>query len=173
MSFIVYLTWMYFSIAVLLTIALSQGVVQGVKSIVGRQRYRTMRVLEFYGLNSLVDYSEWFVIHGKRSVSAEMLALGIAKDGYKSFPSGHTCSWAILFTLTVLPDFLNLDEKKRIKIKGLLIVFTVLAVLLMAYTRVLVGAHFATDTLFAGGWTYLSTILGTYISKKFTKGLNK
>ena len=155
-----------FSVATLIAIAVAQGGVQGIKVFMGRQRYRTMKVLEYHGLNHLIDYTKWFEINGKRVVSQEMLSLGIAKDGYKSFPSGHTCSWALIFTLTVLPDFLAISEKKRLWAKGLLLAVSTLSTLTLAYTRILVGAHFATDVLFAGCWTYLSVILGSWISKK-------
>lgn len=158
-----------FSVAVLFTIALSQGVVQGVKVFMGRQRFRTMQALEYYGLNSLVDYTPWYQINGARKVTQEMLAIGIASDGYKSFPSGHTCSWAVIFALTVLPDFLGVPEKKRVKIKGVLIALTTASVILLAYTRIRVGAHFATDVLFAGGWTYVSVLISSFISKKLFK----
>lgn len=158
-----------FSVAVLFTIALSQGVVQGVKVFMGRQRFRTMQLLDYKGFGDLVDYTPWYQINGARKVGEEMLALGIASDGYKSFPSGHTCAWAVLFTLTVLPDFLGVPEKKRVKIKAILIVTTILAVLFLGYTRIRVGAHFATDVLFAGAWTYLSVIISSLIAKKIVK----
>lgn len=158
-----------FSVAVLFTIALSQGVVQGVKVFMGRQRFRTMQVLEYNGFESFVNYTPWYQINGAKKVTEEMLAIGIASDGYKSFPSGHTCSWAVIFALTVLPDFLGVPEKKRVKIKGVLIALTTASVALIAYTRIRVGAHFATDVLFAGGWTYLSVIISAFIAKKIVK----
>lgn len=158
-----------FSIAVILMIALSQGLVQGVKVIVGRQRFRAIKVLEYHGLNHLIDYTKWFEINGKRVVSEEMLALGIATDGYKSFPSGHTCSWSMVFALTVIPDFLAIDEKKRVKIKGILLVATTLSVMLLGYTRILVGAHYLTDVMFAAVWTYFTVIISKHICKKLIK----
>ena len=158
-----------YSVAVLIAIALSQGGVQGIKVFMGRQRYRTMHVLEYYGLNNLVDYTKWFEINGKRVVTEEMLALGIAKDGYKSFPSGHTCSWALIYGFAFIPDFLAISEKKRLFAKGILLSVATVTTLMLAYTRILVGAHFATDVLFAGAWTYLSIIFSIWLCKKLIK----
>ena len=155
-----------YSVAVLLAIALSQGGVQGIKVFMGRQRYRTMKVLEYYGLNNLVDYTKWFEINGKRVVSEEMLALGIAKDGYKSFPSGHTCSWALIYGFAFIPDFLDVSEKKRLLTKSILLSVATVTTLMLAYTRILVGAHFATDVLFADAWTYLFIVFSMWLSKK-------
>jgi membrane-associated phospholipid phosphatase len=158
-----------FSVAILLAIALSQGGVQGIKVFMGRQRYRTMKVLEYYGLNNLVNYTKWFEINGKGVVTEKMLALGIAKDGYKSFPSGHTCSWALIFGFAFIPDFLAISEKKRLFAKSLLLAFATITTLMLAYTRILVGAHFATDVLFAGAWTYSFIVFSTWLCKKLIK----
>ena len=159
-----------FAVASVLALALSQGFVQSVKVVVGRQRYRAIKVLEYHELNSLIDYTKWFEINGKRVVSQEMLNVGIAKDGYKSFPSGHTSSWAMIFMLTVLPDFLAISEKKRIFAKGICLIVATASTLMLAYTRVLVGAHYTTDVLFAGGFTYLCVVFSSYLCKKLIKG---
>ena len=158
-----------FSFSVLLALILAQGWVQGVKNIVGRQRYRAIKVLEYNGLDSLIDYSKWFVINGKRVVTDEMLALGIATDGYKSFPSGHTCAAAMSFTLIFLPDLLGLDEQKRIKLKTIMIVVSFVFTALVALSRIVVGAHYLTDVLFGGGWTFLSAWVSKIIIKKISK----
>lgn len=158
-----------FSVAVLLAIAIAQGGVQSIKVFMGRQRYRTMKVLEYYGLNHLTDYTKWFEINGKRAVTEEMLSYGIATDGYKSFPSGHTCSWALIYAFAFIPDFLSISEKKRIFTKSLLMGFATLTTLMLAYTRILVGAHFATDVLFAGGFTFASIVFSIWLCKKLIK----
>ncbi len=158
-----------FSVGALVAIAVSQGGVQGIKVFMGRQRYRTMKVLEYYGLNDLIEYTKWFEINGKKAVSEQMLALGIAKDGYKSFPSGHTCSWALIYAFAFIPDFLSVSEKKRIVAKGILLAAATVSTLTLAYTRILVGAHFATDVLFALAWTYLSIAFSIWLCKKLIK----
>jgi membrane-associated phospholipid phosphatase len=158
-----------FSLCVLFSVVLAQGIVHGIKGIIGRQRYRTIKVLEYYGLNNFIDYTRWYVINGKRVVGEELLALGVAKDGYKSFPSGHTCAAAVTFVLATIPDFLNLDDKKRIRVKGILLVVALTYTSLVALSRVVIGAHFLTDVLFAGAWTYFSTVISAKISKLITK----
>lgn len=158
-----------FSLCVIFTVILAQGVVQGIKGVFGRQRFRTIKVLEYYGLDGLIDYTKWFVVNGKRVVSEEMLALGIASDGYKSFPSGHTCAAAMSFTLIFLPDFLGLEKGKRVKLKGIMIGVSFLFTALVALSRIVVGAHYLTDVLFGAGWTYLSAWVSKVIMKKISK----
>ncbi len=162
-----------FSIAVIVSAFVGQGFVQAVKSVVGRQRFRAIKVLDYYGRNDLIDYSKWFVINGKRSVTEEMLALGIATDGYKSFPSGHVCCWTYVFVVAFLPDFLGLEENKRVKVKGILLVLATLTTLLLAYTRILVGAHYATDVLFSACWTYFVIAICCYFAKKILNKINE
>ncbi|MBQ7374162.1 MAG: phosphatase PAP2 family protein [Clostridia bacterium] len=158
-----------FAVAVFMAAVMAQVPVQGVKVLVGRQRYRAINVLEYNGLNEFVKYTEWFVINGKQTPSEEMLALGIATDAYKSFPSGHTCAWAVIYCFALVPDFLEIDEKTRIKAKTWLLVGATLSTLVLGYTRILVGAHFATDVLLSAGWTYFSVVISAFICKKIFK----
>ena len=158
-----------FAVAVYMAAVVAQGPLQAVKVLVGRQRYRAINVLEYNGLNEFVRYTEWFVINGKQTPSAEMLALGIAKDAYKSFPSGHTCAWAVIFCFAFLPDFLDIDEKTKIKAKTWLFIGTTLSTLVLGYTRILVGAHFATDVLISAGWTFLVVASSVFVCKKIFK----
>ena len=162
-----------FAIASVLTLAIAMGFVQGVKGVFGRQRYRTIKVLEYNGMNELVNYTKWFVLNGSRKPTAEMLALGIASDGYKSFPSGHTCAGAMIILIYFIPDCLNMEGKKKAKAKGILLAVSLAYTFAIALSRVVMGAHYATDVLFAWGITYLvaflSFKLGRFITSKITK----
>ena len=158
-----------FAVVVFMAAVVSQSAVQGVKVVFGRQRYRAISVLEYNGLHELVKYTEWFVINGKQTPTEQMLALGIASDAYKSFPSGHTCAWAVIYCFALIPDFLEIDEKTRVKAKTWLLIGATLSTLLLGYTRILVGAHFATDVLISAGWTYFSVVASAFVCKKIFK----
>jgi membrane-associated phospholipid phosphatase len=158
-----------FAVAVFMAAVVSQSAVQGVKVLFGRQRYRAINVLEYNGLDEFIHYTKWFVMNGKQTPSAEMLALGIAKDAYKSFPSGHTCAWAVIYCFALIPDFLEIDEKTRIKAKIWLYIGATLSTLVLGYSRILVGAHFATDVLLSAGWTFLAVELSAFACKKIFK----
>lgn len=158
-----------FAIAIILAMAIAQIFVQIVKVFMGRQRFRMIKVLEYEGCLEQVDFTKWFVINGKRSVSEDLQLLGIAKDGYKSFPSGHTCSWSIIYVFAFIPDFLDIEEKTRVRAKALLLTGATVSTLLLGYSRILVGAHYATDVLFSAGWTFFSVVISMVIAKKIFK----
>lgn len=158
-----------FGLIVVGAFAISHAVVHGIKPFFGRQRYRMIKVLEYNGLNGLVDYSKWFVVNGRRMVDSDLLALGIAKDGYKSFPSGHTCAAAMSLCAILLPDALSLDGKKYKVIKSVLTAAAVAYTVTVAFSRVYMGAHYLSDVLIGGTVTAVSII----ISKKVVKTLVK
>ena len=157
------------ALLVLFAVAISQGVVQGIKPFVSRMRYRAIYVLNENGRGDLANFTEWYVWNGRKTVSPEMLALGIGKDAYKSFPSGHTCGGAIVFTLAFLPEFLKTEENLRRKYSIIIWVVTTVFVVVLAYSRILMGAHYLSDVLFGGYVAYIATL----ISKKIVKTLAK
>lgn len=79
--------------------------------------------------------------------------------GNRSFPSGHTANASILYAITM---FAPLVKNKLGKIA--LYVVPILWILMMALSRVIVGAHFASDVLYGAGLS----ILTFYIVKKLT-----
>lgn len=159
-----------FAMVVLLTALISQVLTQGVKIFWGRARYRMMATLQSLGEDGFSYYTEWFKCNGKRSVSLKWLDLGIASDGFKSFPSGHTCAAAITSTLICLPFTVEkLNTKKcRIAFISISVIYTVI----VALSRVLMGAHFASDVLVGGMVTFVSCLISFKLvvkNKKFFK----
>ena len=98
------------------------------KPFFGRLRFREM--LE---MGSFDGYTPWWVPH-----------LRIDGEVYKSFPSGHTNAAAASFFLWWLPALCPSFSKKE---KVFLYVIPIFCTLAVAASRVLVGAHFVTDTL--------------------------
>ena len=95
-----------------------------------------------------------------------LVAEGISKDEFRSFPSGHTACASCAKLLALLP---TLSREKRKK-TGALLAGGCLWALVVAFTRIWMGAHFLTDVTMAWlitlGMTALSVYL-CYFNKKF------
>lgn len=137
---------------ILLIFALSMGVamvvtVEPIKYLMRRPRYRSLNPdlgLEFHNWwERCKDYSTY------------MKALGLGKDEFKSFPSGHTANCAI----TMLAGaFIPLVNKKYEKYQLPLLYAGLVWAMFIAFTRILAGAHFLSDVSF-GGLISIVTIL--------------
>lgn len=111
------ITAVFYFIAVLI-------VMNALKSIWGRMRMREMT-------DPLTQFTPWYVINDH---TGEF-------NKYASFPSGHTMNSAAVILLTMLPSFL---PSLRGKEKALRIAAYVWIVL-VGFSRVVMGAHFASD----------------------------
>ena len=144
---------------IILTALFSQIITQGVKSFWGRARFRTMNAIGDFSL-----YSDWFKFVPKRKPDDMMLILGVASDGFKSFPSGHASSSAILIALTALPQIIPALNNKKYKIILNVSVFTFIA--LAMFARILVGAHFLSDVSLGAIITFACYLVATLIINK-------
>ena len=72
-------------------------------------------------------------------------------NGYFSFPSGHTANAAVIFTSVYYLRFL---PKKFARCKPLLVVLLLVWIVVAAYSRVRVGAHYLSDVLFGAAITF-------------------
>lgn len=77
---------------------------------------------------------------------------GVSKEEFKSFPSGHTANAAVLMTLTA---FGALNPKLRDKTSLLLWVGFAFA-LVVAFSRIVAGAHFLSDTVVGLSITFIA-----------------
>lgn len=132
------LPWAALTFAV---VALSQFLTQiCIKIPASRYRFCTMNALGDFGY-----YTKWFDFKGKMTATPEMIAAGIANDGLRSFPSGHTCAAATLITLTALPLFYEKSNNIKYKVISSIIIFVY--VITVMFTRILMGKHFLSDVL--------------------------
>lgn len=143
-----------FAIICIIVFIATPLVVEVLKTIWGRVRYREM--VEPYNMFTL-----WYIPQFKTFASLYTDA--------KSFPSGHTANSTVIFLLMLLPDLFPSLNNKRI----MLFTISCIWVLLTALSRIIVGAHFATDVTFAvaiiimliNGITYLVNKLFNYKGK--------
>ena len=126
--------WLIFVIAAIFVfLALVPGVTM-LKSIFHRPRYRTLTLYE------AIEFHPWYQ---KCSNYKDLMAMyNVSKEEFKSFPSGHAGASAV-FVLGV--SILPLLDKKYEKIQLPLFYGGLAWVLLVSFTRILVGAHFLSD----------------------------
>lgn len=151
------------ALIVVFTTALSQGAVQLIKPIFGRARYR---LLNMYG--DFSEYTPWYVVNSGRAPTVEQLAMGI-KDGYKSFPSGHTAAAAVVFSLMSIPTVFKLNAKTD----RLVTAATCLVVFIVALSRIVMGAHYLTDVTMGALLTLISYAVSQAIVLAIVKNASK
>jgi len=132
-----------------LTMVLAIVIPQLLKIIWARPRYRILN-----GDDSL--YRMWFMISGFSF-----------DDNWKSFPSGHSAVASISIVYLYLPqlfDKLKGKERTILKIVGTWII-------LVMISRVVLGDHFMTDTLFGSGLTIIIFIVLDKLFNPNKKGI--
>lgn len=113
-----------FAITAILYFVLVLIVMNVLKSIWGRMRFREMA-------DPLTQFTPWYQIMNRGGFS----------DIYASFPSGHSMNSAAVILLTLLPGFLpQLEGKKRI-----LKIVAYVWMIIVGSSRIMIGAHFASD----------------------------
>lgn len=92
----------------------------------GRMRFREMT-------DPLEQFTRWYEICGRGGFS----------DVYASFPSGHSMNSAGVILMLLLPDVIPVLEHR----KKLLHIAVYVWCILVGFSRVLMGAHFASDVI--------------------------
>ena len=151
---------------VILIAALGYFIATVIKSPIGRMRYRAMNMI-----NDFDYYTSWYQISDAKNLVDS--TLNVPKDGFKSFPSGHTYSAGVSYVLICLP---YVCEKLNNK-KGRLICYLIpiLYTGLVAFYRIRVGAHFFSDVLVGGTLAFIFTEIGRYFlfeKRVFSKNKN-
>ena len=133
--------WALMVLAVWVAQAIILNVV--VKPLWSRPR---MRVIE---VTPGLTFQPWWVIGNTDKWS--YIAAGVIKDGFKSFASGHTAHAAIGIMLAGLPaaSFKEKPSRRRV------VFWTAAAVAaLVAFGRIVIGAHFLTDVSCGFAWCW-------------------
>ncbi len=152
----------WFALALIIICVVCFGITQALKVVFSRPRFRTLHLLGDYGL-----FAEWYKVNPFTEVPKSFIALGVAEDGYSSFPSGHT-SWACtLIMLSYLPAFVGGFSKKA---KICLNVIPAVFVAVVAFSRILAGAHYLTDVVVS---LIFSLVIMEFVSLIMLKIQNK
>lgn len=140
-------------VAVILGTVALYLIVHFIKTPIGRMRYRAMNCI---GDTEFTGYTRWYVVNGPRNLVPRPDGVSVS-DSCKSFPSGHTYSAALVYTLLCLPDLLETWNKKWVKIS--LYVGTIGFTGIVAISRIVVGAHYMSDVLFGGTLSFLAMVI--------------
>lgn len=139
----------YFVVITGIVAIISTAIVEVLKVLANRPRFRTLHAL---GREDL--YRRWYQFGKARDltdknfiVNFEGKLIQIEKDGYKSFPSGHTCAAAMTFSLLLLPDLFKIKNKEA---KMFCYEFSIIFTAGIAVSRIIAGAHYLTDVLIGG-----------------------
>ena len=120
--------------------------VQIVKILCGRIRFRDL------DLPGYTNFTPWF------------LPPGLSSDG-KSFPSGHTAMGWMLLPLLIAVKDREIKDPYRIVVTVLVIGWGIF----VGFSRIVLGAHYASDVLFSTGMAAIVTILlykKSYLKRK-------
>ena len=139
---------------VILCSALFYLSIELIKSPVGRMRFRAMNLI-----NDFSYFTPWYEISGARD-----LLLGnspVPKDGFKSFPSGHTFSAGISYVLICLPYLYDRFNNRKWTI--IWYVIPICFTGLVGLSRIVAGAHYLSDVLVGGTIAYVAVEVFKYI----------
>ncbi|AMC92828.1 hypothetical protein AOC36_02155 [Erysipelothrix larvae] len=107
--------------------------INGIKVLWGRPRMRLI------ASNPDATFQNWWIIGS--DLKDKLMPTGVISEEFKSFPSGHTASAACIFGLCILP-YLNTSLTKY---KNGFFWSCVGITLVIAFSRLVMGAHFLTD----------------------------
>ena len=138
-------------IMILIAIA-SNLVVQVYKRIACRTRYRAM---VYEDIENFDYYTPWYVINTQKFSSTAPFA----SEFFKSFPSGHACAGASVFSLVLLPHCF--EKTNTTKWKSIFLAIAITWTTLVCFSRIVAGAHYFTDVLIGS----FVTIFFTYLAK--------
>ena len=157
---------------ILLTVAVIYGVSIGINQLLklGMARPRSRFLFDTDTVGS--NYRNWW--ESGKSVRenwvGELFPNGreITKEEFKSFPSGHLANTALFLPMFMTVPMIN----NHVKIKDWVIVGISTAwCMLLAYTRMRVGAHYLSDVSFGALGTVIVCIalnqLGAYFYRKY------
>lgn len=121
--------------AIFLVILCEIMLVNCVKVFWGRPRMRLV------ASNAEACFLPWWQMGG--ALKDSLIAAGVASEEFKSFPSGHTANATVMLLLGLIP-YLK-PQLQKFRNLFLAIGFTWAGV--VAFTRIVMGAHYLTDTV--------------------------
>ena len=117
-------------------------VINGIKMVWGRERYRNM-------VDPIAQFTPWFIPQGFTT-----------NNEFMSFPSGHSANSAVILWITLLP--LVFDKLKKLPLE----IFACTWSIAVMFSRIVVGAHFASDVTMGMAITFTLLLI---FKKKFVR----
>lgn len=114
-----------------------------------------------------VLFQSWWVIGC--DMKEHLMALGVKSEEFKSFPSGHTGNAACAMMLGLLPLI-------SVRLKGketMLFLIGLLFACTVAFSRIIMGAHFLSDVTMGMSITFVVELIFVYIILKRDKGFHE
>lgn len=145
----------YFAMIFFLVDLLAGRLVSALKGYVDRVRFRSMNSTYGQSVGGFDLYTRWYEVTDHADI-LRATPLVDYTDAFRSFPSGHTESAALSYTLIVLIDCLKIENKK---VKLALWLAPICWTGLTALGRIVAGAHFMSDVLFGGTIPFVLVIL--------------
>lgn len=133
-----------------------------IKEPVGRMRFRAINSDVGQMLingGQVQGYTRWYERNGQPDESINLFVSKYpgADDAFKSFPSGHTCAAGMAYAMIMLPDVVDFKHKKAGKIACW--VTPIVITMLVAISRIVVGAHYMSDVTFGGTLAFVCMII--------------
>ena len=150
-------------VAALAACVLANIIILLVKDPIGRMRFRAINSnvgQHLINAGLVQGYTPWYVRNGQPDeaiINSFIDAYPGASDAFKSFPSGHTCAAGMSYALIMLPDVVDFKHKKAGKIACW--VTPIVITMLVAISRIVVGAHYMSDVTFGGTIAFVSFII--------------
>ena len=150
-----------FAVATIVFAAVSTAAINlGFKDAFGRLRYRAMNVNPTDESIGFPAFSRWYELKGHSVSDETMMSVFGHTDANKSFPSGHTGAAGTSYALIMLNSALPPKKKStRVLFWVIPVVFTGI----VALSRIMVGAHFMSDVLMGGTFSFVLMLLSREI----------
>ncbi len=150
-----------FAVATIVFAAVSTIAINlGFKDAFGRLRYRAMNVNPTDETLGFPAFSRWYELKGHTVSDEQMMSVFGHTDANKSFPSGHTGAAGTSYALVMLNTALC-PPKKWVRVLNWVI--PVLFTGTVALSRMMVGAHFMSDVIMGGTFSFVLMILSREI----------
>lgn len=145
---------------ILLTIIVQIVLTTLLKYIWSRPRFRLIALgSENYDVYDL--FRSWY--QPGKGLAGKVFA-DEASEQFKSFPSGHTSSAACSFLFFFIPS-LNIRLRNSVKYRIISLIIAVIFTFVIAYSRIVYGAHYLTDVSFGFFITIFAILLSVLLEK--------
>lgn len=162
---------LWFAIFLVIVMAISNILVQVMKILWERQRFRTMtpgNELAPAGVQVIcpdyAGFTPWYRLNliSPPEIRTEIykeIFLHADEDAFKSFPSGHTVAASASFGLIIVPEIF---EKLK-KVRWIFWVIPIVYTTLVGISRIVIAAHYLSDILFGGFVGFGTAVLARWI----------